>query len=202
MEMVMLADTHGFHQQVKVPDGDILIFAGDVTMTGNRRALVKFADWANELPHKYKIAIAGNHDFCFKKYREESEEILAPIMYLEDEGVLVENTFIWGTPWTPTYGNWAFMRNENELAKIFDYIPQVDVLISHGPPRNMLDLSLAGHINCGSIALWRVPIPKIHVFGHIHEGYGTYMDADCTYINASIVNFQYNPVNSPIVMGI
>lgn len=196
----MLADTHGFHNDVKVPDGDLLIFAGDATMRGNREELRDFADWANKLPHKYKITIAGNHDFCFKKYRAESERIIAPMMYLEDEGAVIDNIWIWGTPWTPTFGNWAFMRDENELSKIFDDIPQVDILISHGPPRNMMDESTFGNVNCGSVSLWRVPTPKVHIFGHIHEGYGTYTDMECEYVNASIVNFHYEPVNLPFVM--
>lgn len=199
MRIVALADTHGFHRQVNVPDGDILIFAGDVTMRGNRDELKDFADWANELPHKYKIVIAGNHDFCFKKYREESERIIAPMMYLEDEGTVIENIWIWGTPWTPTFGNWAFMGDENKLAEKFD-IPQVDILISHGPPRNMLDKAKVNNEHAGSISLWRVPVPKLHIFGHIHEGYGSFTDTECHYVNASIVDFFYDTVNSPVVI--
>lgn len=199
MRIVALADTHGFHHQVVVPDGDILIFAGDVTLRGNRDELRDFAEWANELPHKHKIVIAGNHDFCFKKYREESEEILSPIHYLEDSGIVVEDLWIWGTPWTLQFGNWAFMGNESKLAEMFD-IPLVDILISHGPPKNMLDKTVMDGEHAGSIALWRVPTPKLHIFGHIHEGYGSYKDSECEYINASIVDFRYNPVNAPVVV--
>jgi Icc-related predicted phosphoesterase len=200
MRIVALADTHGFHRQVKVPKGDILIFAGDVTMRGNRDELRDFAEWANALPHKHKIVIAGNHDFCFKKYREESEEIIAPMIYLEDNGAVVNDIWIWGTPWTPIFANWAFMRNEEELAKIFDLIPTVDILVSHGPPRNMLDRTRVNNENAGSISLWRVPSPKLHIFGHIHEGYGSYKDNDCQYVNASIMNFFYDTVNEPVVI--
>ncbi len=200
MRIVALADTHSFHRQVNVPDGDILIFAGDVTMRGNRKELKDFAEWANELPHPHKIVIAGNHDFCFKKYREESEKIIAPMIYLEDSGVVVNNVWIWGTPWTPIFRNWAFMRSEDELAEKFDKIPTVDILISHGPPRNMLDKAMIDDEHAGSISLWRVPCPKLHVFGHIHEAYGSYKDTQCHYVNASIVNFFYDAVNKPVVI--
>lgn len=200
MRIVALADTHGRHRQVRVPDGDILIFAGDITWNGSRKSLMDFADWANKLPHKYKIAIAGNHDFCFAKHREESEEILSPIVYLQDNGIIIDDIWIWGTPWTPTFGNWAFMRNEEELNKIFDEIPTVDILVSHGPPKNILDKTFMEGVHAGSLALWRVPTPKLHIFGHIHEGYGSFVDADCHYVNASIVDFQYDPVNKPVVV--
>lgn len=194
-KLVLLADTHGHY--VDVPDGDILIFAGDVTMRGNRKELAAFSTWANALPHKHKIVIAGNHDFCFKKYPTESVEMIFPMRYLEDCGLTLEGISFWGTPWTPTFGNWAFMRDDEELAEIFDKIPQVDVLISHGPPDGILDVSSIGNVNCGSKALWRVPVPKLHVFGHIHEGYGYYNFGDCEYFNASIVDFQYGPINKP-----
>ncbi len=199
MKIVALADTHGYHRLVEVPDGDILIFAGDVTLRGNRNELRDFAEWANELPHKHKIVIAGNHDFCFKKYREESEEILSPMYYLEDSGIVIEDIWIWGTPWTLKYGDWAFMGDEDTLVEKFD-IPMVDVLISHGPPKNMLDKNVIDGEHVGSLALWGVPTPKLHIFGHIHEGYGSYKDSDCEYINASIVNFSYDPVNKPVVI--
>lgn len=199
MKIIALADTHSCHRQVEVPDGDILIFAGDVTLRGNRDELRDFAEWANELPHKHKIVIAGNHDFCFKKYREESEEILSPMYYLEDSGIVIEDIWIWGTPWTLQYSNWAFMGDEAKLGEKFD-IPMVDILISHGPPKNMLDKTMIDGEHAGSLALWSVPTPKLHIFGHIHEGYGSYKDSECEYINASVVNFYYDPVNKPVVI--
>ena len=202
MRIVMLADTHGFHQDVKVPDGDLLIFAGDVTMRGNRDELRDFAEWANALPHEHKLIIAGNHDFCFKHYTEESIEIVSPMTYLEDESVEINGVSFWGTPWTPPFGNWAFMKEELELEKIFDSVPQVDVLISHGPPKGVLDRTVREGINVGSDALWRIPTPKIHVFGHIHEARGSFMDSDCTYINASTVNFHYEAIHEPVIMRV
>lgn len=41
--------------------------------------------------------------------------------------------------------------------------------------------------------------PKLHIFGHIHESYGTHTTEETTFINASICNEQYKPVNKPIV---
>ncbi len=202
MRIVMIADTHGKHKEIGVPSGDMIIFAGDITSYGGRKNLKDFAKWANSLPHKYKIAIAGNHDFCFQNHPEESAEILSPITYLKDSGIEIEGISIWGTPWTPTFGNWAFMKSEEGLAEIFDKIPKVDILVSHGPPFDIMDLSEIGNENCGSKSLlkrvWEIK-PKIHEFGHIHEGYGSVLWDGVSFFNASVLNFRYGPVNKPYV---
>jgi len=60
--VVLLSDTHGRHRDVDVPDGDLLIHAGDFTFFGNRDDAVDFNDWLGGLPHPHKVVVAGNHD--------------------------------------------------------------------------------------------------------------------------------------------
>ncbi|PMD35043.1 Metallo-dependent phosphatase, partial [Hyaloscypha variabilis F] len=51
---------------------------------------------------------------------------------------------------------------------------EVDVLVSHGPPRYRLDLTERGE-NVGCRQLWRAARrckPRVHAFGHVHAGYG------------------------------
>ena len=63
MEIICLSDTHELHRDVRVPDGDMLIYAGDITFfSKNPSVLTDFNDWLGELPHKYKVVIPGNHD--------------------------------------------------------------------------------------------------------------------------------------------
>ena len=73
MKIICLSDTHNQHEHLSVPNGDILIHAGDITSTGEREDFIKFNDWLGRLPHKHKIVIAGNHDFYAENYPEETK---------------------------------------------------------------------------------------------------------------------------------
>jgi Icc-related predicted phosphoesterase len=56
------------------------------------------------------------------------------------------------------------------------------------------------HVGCEELraAVERVR-PRVHIFGHIHHGYGM-MDWNGTrFVNASVCNEQYRPVNPPAV---
>ena len=151
--------------------------------------------------------IAGNHDFCFEKYPDECRSILsdAGIIYLEDEAVELDGVMFYGIPWTPQFGNWAFMDSEDNLRERWSLVPHgTDVLISHGPPRGILDTTYEGE-HVGGIehrSVVRSIRPKLNIFGHIHESYGqeSYMGVD--YINATLVNFQYEMVNSPVLYNL
>jgi hypothetical protein len=58
--VVCISDTHSL--RCNVPDGDLLIHAGDITKSGTPEELQAQIDWLNSLPHTHKVAIAGNHD--------------------------------------------------------------------------------------------------------------------------------------------
>ena len=42
--------------------------------------------------------------------------------------------------------------------------------------------------------------PRVHVFGHVHEGYGATSDGSTDFINASTCTFSYQPTNTTVVM--
>ena len=68
MKLVLISDTHGLHSKVSVPDGDILIHAGDLTNVGKAMEIAEAGEWLRSLPHKHKVVIAGNHEpGVFKK---------------------------------------------------------------------------------------------------------------------------------------
>lgn len=70
MRLVCISDTHGLQNNFKIPDGDVLIHAGDFCNTGIERDVHEFAKWLDRLPHRWKAVIAGNHDWFFQKQPE------------------------------------------------------------------------------------------------------------------------------------
>ena len=201
MRIVTLSDTHTLHQRVKVPDGDVLVFAGDMGGHGEIRELVAFNKWLGTLPHKHKIVIAGNHDWCFAKQRKPSEEILTNATYLQDSAVTIDDVSFYGSPWQPEFCDWAFMlpRSSEQLNLCWSKIPTgIDVLITHTAPHGILDVARGHHVGCEilRVALKRIR-PKVHVFGHLHEGYGRIEIDGTTFVNVSVCNEEYEIVNQP-----
>lgn len=175
--IVLISDTHGQHDRLEVPDGDILIHAGDISHFGELEDVEAFDAWLAELPHRHKIMIAGNHDFAFERRAAEAEALIEHATYLRDAGVTVEGLEIWGSPWTPEFFQWAFMlpRGE-ELAAKWAQIPEsTDVLVTHGPPAGILDRTHTGkEAGCEALRERVAELrPALHVFGHIHEARGT-----------------------------
>jgi hypothetical protein len=98
------------------------------------------------------------------------------IIYLENEEVTIScsngrQLRVYGSPCTPRHGNWAFQYPRNEDVWTGSVPDGIDMLITHGPTLGHLDLQKLG---CANLlrTLWRVQ-PRLHVFGHIHEGSGT-----------------------------
>ena len=111
----------------------------------------------------------------------------------------------WGSPWQPWFYDWAFNLNRgHDIKQKWDLIEHdVDVLITHGPPYGILDKTIheQTHVGCEELKKCVLRLkPKLHVFGHIHEGYGTYRMGDTVFINACILNVHYQPVNKPIIV--
>lgn len=208
-KIVCISDTHLRHGQVIVPEGDILLFAGDFTSRGDLEDVFNFCRWSKTLPHAHKIMIGGNHDFCLEPghpFKEDVESRLkeAGWTYLLDEEVTVEGFRIYGSPWTPTFYNWAFMRDRGEpIARIWQGIPAgLDFLVTHGPPIGMLDCTEEGvHAGCEELRKKVLEVvPRFHVFGHIHEGSGYQFSNNIHFINASVLDRRYKPNNSATVL--
>ena len=170
--VVCISDTHNC--QPEVPDGDLLIHAGDLTQSGTSEEVQATLDWIESLNHLLKVLIAGNHDLALNSAKKDSLE-WHDIQYLEDSSTRIQFSNgrilkIFGRPWTPTPGTWAFQHAQNEDLWTKKIPDDTDILVTHGPPRFHLD---AGRLGDASLLeeLWRVR-PRLHVFGHIHYGYG------------------------------
>lgn len=112
--------------------------------------------------------------------------------YLQDSGVEIEGLFIWGSPISPKYHDWAFNRERgSDIRRHWKIIPpHTDVLITHCPPFGILDTSSQGtHEGCRDLLdiLQHRVRPRLHVFGHIHEAHGHTTIGHTQYVNASIV---------------
>jgi len=221
MRITFISDTHTKHWELEgqLPGGDLLIHAGDIMNSGYvNYEIEEFCEWfTSQKQYDKKVFIAGNHDRAFENKPDQVKAILDQfpnIIYLEDELFGLYNldtdksVKIYGSPWQPEFYNWAFNlpRCGITLKETWDEIPKdTDILITHGPPQGHLDVSgppyNEGDLGC---ELLRVKVdaqpPKIHIFGHIHGGYGYKFHNGTHFINASILNERYEYVNRPLTV--
>jgi Icc-related predicted phosphoesterase len=209
--VTFISDTHNKHAYCTpdLPGGDILIHSGDISSMGDEHEVFAFLKWMSKHPdYLHKVFIAGNHDFIFERNPKRAQEILSKypeITYLQDSSIALEGLKIYGSPWQPEFYNWAFNlpRNGYELRQKWSMIPNdTDILITHGPPFQILDyeLSLQTSVGCPSLQhrVFEVQ-PIIHAFGHTHSaGIRTLPNlTKTTFINASVLNERYDYYYKP-----
>jgi Icc-related predicted phosphoesterase len=190
LTLVTMADTHLFHADLTVPDGDVLIHAGDLCRAGRLAELALARDFLLALPHRYKIVVAGNHDRAFEDHPAEARALFTDFIYLQDAACTIEGIQIYGSPWTPAFNEWAFnLPRGAPLAEKWSRIPeQTDILITHGPPLGIGDegSSIPERAGCEDLRR-RVQqlAPRLHLFGHIHQGGGRWQIGQTTYANVT-----------------
>lgn len=215
MKIACLSDLHG--QLPKVPDCDLVLISGDIAPFLSTADQITWLDtefryWLDEISPPV-VAIAGNHDEAFQ-FRSESIPKL-PWHYLQDSEITIKGLRIWGSPWSLTYGNFAFMQDEDFLNEVYSKIPEgIDIILSHTPPFGYLDYVYVTKDeedkwftkkHCGSHSLLqhikRVN-PKLVVFGHIHPGAGISQLDNTTLINAALVNDSIEICREPYIFTI
>jgi len=211
VRIVAVADTHLFHDELVVPDGDVFVHAGDMCQGGSLEELERAVRWIRALPHRTKVIVAGNHDFAFAEHPEEARAMLADFIYLQDSAAMItmgapppnpreslsplrcaprsSGVSFWGSPWQPAFNDWAFnLPRGKALAEKWALIPEnVGVLITHGPPHGIGDRGpVAGRLGCEDL-LERVRIakPRVHFFGHIHQDGGAWQHGETLFVNAT-----------------
>lgn len=186
MKILAIADTHKLHGYLKLPpDLDMIIHAGDAATERvasiNANEMLDFLFWFDSLPVKYKIYVPGNHDTSVYERLIDPRKY-STIDYLEHEYIERGGLKIFGSPWTPTYGSgWAWMKQRGKLDPYWRQIPEkLDILITHGPPKGILDLSFNRNDQleyCGDKELLNRVLqkePKFHIYGHIHDSSGNF----------------------------
>ena len=209
MKIIAISDTHNMQKYIKlIPEGDVVVHAGDSTMRGTVKEISEFAEWYGKLNFKHKVAISGNHDFGFQNAnRETVENIMAEngITYLKDSGAEIEGIKFWGAPWQPWFHSWAFnLHRGNEIAEKWNLIPEdTNILITHGPPYGILDVTETGEtVGCEALTerIKSLKNLKYHIFGHIHESYGAVERNGVVYVNACTCTRNYTPTNKPVMI--
>lgn len=204
MHIHAIADTHNRHKRFIMPGGDLLIHAGDVSMSGTRDEIFPFLDWYAEQNYAHLILVPGNHDWLFEKQPAMMAHECKGrgIILLNDCGVTVEGIPIWGSPVQPWFHDWAFNRERGkEIRKHWDLIPQeTEILITHGPAYGILDFVPEKHCGCQDL-LNRIQETemKLHICGHVHGSKGFVSKFDRLWVNASAVDDAYKPtLNNPM----
>lgn len=208
MRIVCFSDTHGHHQGLTVPPGDVLVFAGDACRGGTLTELAPFAEWMGRLPHRDKLFVAGNHDWPFVREAPEARRTLAAngIGYLQDEAVVIEGITFYGSPWQPEFCGWAFnLPRGDALRDKWSRIPDdTRVLITHSPPFGIRDRLPSGLlVGCEALALRVLALgPDLHVFGHVHDAAGLKVVERTRFANVAVVDEEYRLVRPASVFDI
>jgi Icc-related predicted phosphoesterase len=185
---------------------DVVIHSGDCSnyknVVRNEQEVRTFLAWYKNVPIKNKIYVSGNHDTSIERNKITKKDFEEHgIIYLENEEIIIDGVKFWGSPYTPTFGDWAFMKSRQSISREWEHIPNdTDVLIVHGPPKGIRDLSHSrdGVLEfCGDGALMKAVLkkqPKLMLFGHIHDspecynqGINNYSNIHTVFSNAACV---------------
>lgn len=176
MRIIALSDLHG-HFKVRVPEGDVLILAGDVCDRPSDLHCLK--RWLDGLPHSTKLFVPGNHDGFIDR------DSLGDTIVLCDEAIEIGDVVFYGTP--------AISASRKPA---LDLIPMgIDVLVTHDPPQGLWPGQILRH-RIATVA------PKLHIFGHFHDGYGFRYDRETgIYLaNVAVCGRASIPQNRPMVL--
>lgn len=220
MRIVAFSDTHGSHEELVIPRGDVLVFAGDCCNYGRLQELGSFLRWIEKLRFPGPIIfVPGNHDWPCENQQQLARE------WCHDVGVhllighptrkVINDTsyLFYGHPWTPRFNDWAFNvdRDSPEMvAQVQQIPPGLDVLISHGPPLGILDREHNMNLGC-AVLLDRIAHvrPAVTIFGHIHDGHGESIiklasakELVTRCYNVSVMDRNYDVVHPPTIIDL
>jgi len=207
MKVVCVADTHELHRELVVPPGDLLIHAGDFTFWGkSTRAIKDFNSWLGDLPHRHKIVISGNHEYILES-NPELRWMINNATLLINEATVIDGVKVWGSPLTPHYGGAFGRSNAPDRVRAYASIPRdTDILVTHGPPYGVLDLSPDEYPGPAGDPELRAAVirvrPRLHVFGHVHAGYGVRPTRHTFFVNAALFGLDGTLDRKPIVVDV
>lgn len=220
MKIWCISDSHGKEKLLKIPIGvDMVFHAGDLGTYKdahmNLNGILDSLSWLRNLPIKFKVLIPGNHCTSIERGLVPKSEFEG-ITFLNHACAEVNGLKIFGSGYTPSFHDWAYNVPRGKLAEYWKDIPNdLDILITHGPPKGILDLTInqEGYPEqCGCKSLLnriKEVKPRYHIFGHIHPesecpnaGILKVNGMETTFINACVVNLQYNMHNNGFVIDI
>ncbi len=182
MRIWHISDTHGNHEKLDIPrDIDIVIHSGDASNSNNPVEnlfeFAKFFEWFESVNIPNKVFVPGNHETSIARGLFPKQNFAdSGIHFLQESSVTLNGLNIWGSPITPTYGQWAFMVSRHKTDRYWQSIPaDTNIIVTHGPPFGVLDATYDVNNNydlCGDRALQKRVFalnPKLMCFGHIHN---------------------------------
>jgi len=220
-KIACISDTHNQHYGIQIPECDILLHAGDFSYMGKAIDIVELNHWFGKLKASGKVkeivAIAGNHDWLCETNPSLAASLFTNCIYLNEQPAEVMGLKIFGSPIQPWFCDWAFNRRRgDEIARHWAKIPDdTQVLVTHGPPMGILDIvkdnpynltNGPDHLGCYDLTkrIGELKDLKLHVFGHIHDSNGVYIDpvTGKTFVNAAICSEEYKPIQPVHVIEI
>lgn len=228
IKICCISDCHG-KLDFKIPESGLLLIAGDlcpashdpyISVSIQRKWLENtFKEWLYNQPIEYAIFVPGNHDWIWEYSKHEvpawfprnsvDREIRAnaKIECIEDYLTFYKGLKIYGTPVQLPFCNWAFNREEGQIQRYWDAIPEgLDILLLHSPPYGILDRTNYPDLESeciGSKSLKKrieKVRPKLVVFGHNHGEHGVVEKDGIKYVNASLVDDSYRMTRKPILI--
>jgi len=182
MKIWHISDTHCLLDKVQVPENiDLVIHSGDATNVRdpfrNEPEMRQFIEQYAALDIPVKIFTGGNHDGSLQKGLVRKEDFESQgINYLYNETIEIDGLKIWGSPFSPTFGDWSFGMARQKIGRLWETIPDdTDIILVHGPPLGVLDITnrrdnLQEQCGCRSLMKRIREIqPKLVAFGHIHN---------------------------------
>jgi Icc-related predicted phosphoesterase len=202
--LALAADLHELHRDMEIPDADLLLIAGDVTMLSRSLwAIQDFNLWLGELPYKKVLLCGGNHDKFLDSPADDGPK-LSNATVLDNQAVSVAGLKVWGSPVTMSPGGAYAMPSSDDRRRLFSSVPDdIDVLLTHIPPYGVMDQYPGSieHQGCRELlATVRRVRPKLHVFGHIHGCRGVIEFGGTTFVNAAMLGLGGGLENPPLVM--
>lgn len=211
MKIVATSDTHFQFDVTKIPEGDVFIHAGDLMYTGFPDEWSKVVEPFGFLAHPRKYYIPGNHDFhpqiypgpCYYEMHKRKTRILGNHSeHFTD--TLPNGMTILGLPFVTGLEGWAYNRTEAELRKFVMTLPRADIVVTHSPPKGILDFNRGWGCDAWNFYLkrWENAPPRVWICGHIHESYGHQRVGFTDFYNVAMCDKDYQQVNPPMVIEV
>jgi predicted phosphohydrolase len=178
---VVLSDTHNRHNELDIPDGDVLLHCGDFTTQGLLHHVVSFNNFLGRLPHKHKLVCPGNHE----RWPDIIRPLLTNCNFLCDDEYEVNGITIYGSRWKPRFS--TLSAHYRDAKQSFEDVPtKTQILITHQPAMGIGNL---GGVRSNQAITDRVLEikPLVHCFGHDHSHAGDCKTEGVTFINAAII---------------
>lgn len=227
IKVAAMSDLHGDLPRVDpLEEYEVMFICGDISplnIQSNSRKIRKwllkvFKPWAEALPCNKVFFIAGNHDLHFNtEFMEEHFSYEDKVTYLFHDDFLYYGSdekeyLIFGTPYCKQFGNWAYMKSQEELEELYKDIPEdVDILLTHDQPYGYGDIILQdvewnNGERIGNIALRDAVLqkqPKYMFCGHLHSTSHNCIEIGKTKrYNVSIKDEFYDSVYDPLFLEI